>query len=352
MTTMQALQVHSAENMPIVTIDRPQPKDNEVLIQVAYCGICGSDFPRYFDGAVHSTPQTLGHEFSGVVVEVGENVVGVDVGKRIAVAPLVPCGECDMCGSGRPALCTSYSFIGSRQQGGLAEFVTAPAENVVPLPDSVALRDAALIEPLSVALHGIDRADLSGVETAIVFGSGVIGLLTVTALKARGIAHVTAVDVQPDKLELAKKLGADAVVLGNEVAAYVQENGRPDLSIETAGHPATQVQAVEFTANAGQVVFVGTCTRPVSFEPEQFERILRGELTIHGSWMSYSAPFPGPEWAEAVNMVADGLVDMSLLVSGEYSLSDGGQVFDDVRQSGGSMLKVLYRINGEAEGGQ
>ena len=352
MTTMLALQVHGAEDMPVVSIDRPTPKADEVLIEVAYCGICGSDFPRYFDGAVHSTPQTLGHEFSGVVVEVGEDVSGIGIGKRVAVAPLVPCGKCEMCEAGRLALCTSYSYIGSRQQGGLAEFVTVPARNVVALPDAVSLRDAALIEPLSVALHGIDRADLNGVSTAMVFGSGVIGLLTVTALKAKGIDHVIAVDVQPEKLELAQRLGADDVVLGSEVENYIAQHGHPELSIETAGHPATQVQAVEFTANAGQVVFVGTCTRPVSFDPKQFERILRGELRLTGSWMSYSAPFPGSEWSDAVSMIADGSLNVSSLVSEEYELSDAGRVFDDVKQSGGSMLKVLYRIRGEDQGEQ
>lgn len=344
MTTMEALEVHGAGDMPLVTVDRPVPADGEVLVRVAYCGICGSDFPRFFDGAVHSTPQTLGHEFSGVVEELGGGVATVDVGQRVAVAPLVPCGECEMCGVGRPALCTSYSFIGSRRQGGLAEYVTAPAENIVVLPDGVSLRDAALIEPLSVALHGIGRADLTGVSSAAVFGSGVIGLLTVMALKARGVPHVTAVDVQPEKLALAARLGADTTLLGDEVAEHVGVEGRPVLSIETAGHPATQVQAVQYTANAGQVVFVGTCTRPVSFSPEQFERILRGELTLRGSWMSYSSPFPGTEWSEAVELMADGAVDVSELVSDEYTLSDAGRVFDDVRQSGGRMLKVLYRV--------
>lgn len=320
-----------------------------MLIAVAYCGICGSDFPRYFDGGVHAYPQTLGHEFSGTIAELGPGVEGLEVGQRVAVAPLVPCHDCARCAAGRPALCTRYSFIGSRRQGALAQYVTAPARNVLPLPDSVSLRDAALIEPLSVALHGIALATYENVERVAVFGAGVIGLLTVMALKAQGVPQVVAIDVQQDKLNLATRLGADDTVLGGDVDEYFTRHPAPQVSIETAGHPVTQVQAVRHSAADGQVVFVGTCTREVTLGPEDFERILRGELTLRGVWMSYSAPFPGREWTRAVELVGSGAVDTDALISNVYPLGDAARPFTDVRESGGRLLKVLYRIGDDTQ---
>jgi L-iditol 2-dehydrogenase len=346
--TMKALAVTGVRTMDLVPLDRPDPGPGEALVRVAYCGICGSDFPRYFDGAVHSFPQTLGHEFSGTVEAVGTGLEGVSAGDRVAVAPLVPCGQCPACRDGAPALCHKYSFVGSRQQGALAEYVAVPAQNLVKLPEHVSLRDAALIEPLTIALHGIGRANLRPGARVAVFGAGVIGLLTVMALKALGAGHVTAVDIQEDKLALARELGADETVLGlgAGIAEHFATTDAPELCLETAGHPSTQVAAIEHCAKGGAVVFIGTSTRTVSFEPEVFERILRGELTITGSWMSYSAPFPGSEWTTAVRLLAEGSVTVEPLVSRVYSLEDGPQAFEDIRDAGGQLLKVLYAPGG------
>lgn len=345
---MKALAVTDTRTMDLVPLDRPEPGPGEALVRVAYCGICGSDFPRYFDGAVHSFPQTLGHEFSGTVETVGAGVETASPGDRVAVAPLVPCGQCPSCQAGAPALCNQYSFVGSRQQGGLAEYVVVPARNLVQLPDGVSLRDAALVEPLTIALHGISRVNLQPGARVAVFGAGVIGLLTVMALKALGAGHVTAIDIQEDKLVLARELGADATVLalGTGIEDHFATEAAPEVCLETAGHPSTQTAAVQHCAKGGSVVFIGTSTRTVSFEPEVFERILRGELTITGSWMSYSAPFPGAEWTTAVRLLAEGSVSVEPLVSRVYSLEDGAQAFEDIRDARGQLLKVLYAPGG------
>ncbi|MDR1214996.1 MAG: galactitol-1-phosphate 5-dehydrogenase [Propionibacteriaceae bacterium] len=345
---MRLLQVQGPQDMPLVRAPRPAPGAGEVLIAVAYCGICGSDFPRYFDGAVHAFPQTLGHEFSGVVAETGPGVTTVAVGQRVAVAPLVPCHDCPQCQAGRPSLCAQYSFIGSRRQGALADFVAVPARNLVPLPEEVSLRDGALVEPLTVALHGLGQIPAVEGASAAVFGVGVIGLLTVAALKARGAGRVVAVDMHPDKLALAAQLGADDTVLGPAVDSFFADAPAVQLAIETAGHPVTQAQAVAHTGAAGQVVFVGTSSRDVTFRSEQFERILRGELSLRGSWMSYTDPFPGREWTDAVAMLAQ-TPALAALISHVYSLDDGPKPFLDIRQAGGGRLKALYRVSPDLE---
>ena len=346
--SMKALAVTGIEELVLTDMEKPIAGPGEVVVRVAYCGICGSDFPRYFEGGVHAFPQVLGHEFSGVVDSVAPGVTSVDPGDAVVVAPLVPCGDCKYCHHGRPALCSDYSFIGSRRQGALAEFVNVPEQNVLPLPESMSLRDAALVEPLTIAIHGIERVKIPQGARVAVFGAGVIGLMTVMALKAYGAGEVIVVDIQDEKLTLARNLGADATVLGTgtKVDDYFAVHDLPAVCIETAGNSATQAQALQYCGKAGQVVFVGTSTRDVVLKPEVFENILRGELGVTGSWMSYSAPFPGHEWAEAIRLIHSGAVQVAPLISKVYELTDGTLPFRDVREAHGTMLKILYRIGG------
>lgn len=347
---MKALAVTGIEQLVLTEMHKPVAGPGEVVVRVAYCGICGSDFPRYFEGGVHAFPQVLGHEFSGVVHSVAPDVTSVTAGAAVVVAPLVPCGECEYCQAGRPALCSHYSFIGSRQQGALAEFVSVPAKNVLRLPESMSLRDAALVEPLTVAIHGIERVTLPPGARVAVFGAGVIGLMTVMALKAYGAGEVIVVDIQQDKLALALDLGADTAILaeGTNADDHFAAYGLPAICIETAGNSTTQAQAIQYCGKAGQVVFVGTSTRDVVLKPEVFENILRGELGVTGSWMSYSAPFPGHEWTEAIRLIHSGAVRVAPLVSQVYELSDATRPFLDVQAAHGAMLKILYRVGGDA----
>jgi L-iditol 2-dehydrogenase len=346
---MTALAVTGIGELTLTEADKPTAGAGQVLVRVAFCGICGSDFPRYFEGGVHAFPQVLGHEFSGIVESIAPGVTSVAPGDSVVVAPLVPCGTCDLCRNGRPALCSDYSFIGSRQQGALAEYVSVPAVNVVVLPETLSLRDAALVEPLTIAIHAIERVELREGARVAVFGAGVIGLMAVMALKAYGAGEVIVIDVQADKLTLATSLGADETVLagGSGVAEYFASHGFPELCIETAGNSTTQAQAIQYCGKAGQVVFVGTSTRDVVLEPEVFENILRGELNVTGSWMSYSAPFPGNEWTEAIRLIDSGAVTVEPLISKIYRLVDCALPFTDVRAARGSMLKILYEIGGE-----
>jgi len=210
-TTMRAVVVTGKQQLSVTTTPVPACGPDQVLIKVSYCGICGSDVPRYFDGAVHAFPQVLGHEFSGVVHAVGSTVAHVTPGDRVAVAPLVPCHDCDECRAGSHSLCNRYSFIGSRQQGAMAEFVAVPAINVVPVGD-LDLKIAALIEPLTVAIHAVDRVAFQAGTDAAVLGGGVIGLMSVITLRDRGARHITVVDINPWVLDMARRFGASHTV--------------------------------------------------------------------------------------------------------------------------------------------
>lgn len=346
----RAIEVTGPRELALTEIS-PQCAPDEVLVRVAYCGICGSDVPRYFDGAVHSFPQVLGHEFSGVVETVGSDVTTARPGDRVAVAPLVPCHSCAECLAGRPSLCPNYSFIGSRQQGALADLVAVPVVNLVPLGD-LSLRIGALVEPLTVAIHGVERAEVVPGEPAAVLGGGVIGLLAVLTLRDKGAGDITVIDVDPRNLKVALQFGAAHAVnaLTDDVAAHFAAVGDPTLTIETAGVPPTQRQALAITARRGTVAYVGTAHQDLVLPPTVFEHILRHELTVRGSWMSYSAPFPGHEWASAVRILGSGLVDPGVLVTHEVPLEDAVRGFEAMRSRDEHRLKVMFRVGGEEVG--
>lgn len=343
---MKALVITGISKVELQDLEIPKYKEDEVLIRVKYCGICGSDIPRALDGGVHSFPIVVGHEFSGQVVEVGANVTDVAVGDRVTAGALLPCGKCEACQQGRPAMCTNYGFIGSRQNGAMAEYVAVKAQNVVKLPDEVDYQEGAMIEPLTVALHGIQRVNFKAGATALVFGAGTIGLLSLQCLKALGAGKVYMVDVVDKKLELAKKLGADDVInsMNVDLNEYLSEHGKPEVVIENSGSPIAQVQCLEIVKKCGSVVYIGTATRDLTLKPETFEKILRGELNITGSWMSYSAPYPGYEWTTAVEYIKEKKIDLKSMITNVYKLEDGLVPFQIMRDRDACATKVLFEI--------
>ncbi|MFJ7513194.1 galactitol-1-phosphate 5-dehydrogenase [Peribacillus simplex] len=343
---MKALVLDSKETFTVKEIEKPDFSEEQVLVRVSYVGVCGSDLARYFEGKVHNYPIVLGHEFSGVVERVGGQVRAVKEGDRVAIAPLVPCSECENCERGKPALCEHYSFVGSRQQGAMAEYVAVDEKNVLVLPDEVSIEEAALIEPLTVAIHGIERIQFNAGAEVVVFGAGTIGVMTLLALKARGAGNVTVVDINDEKLKMAREVGADFTINSKRVnlTDYFSNHSRPEVVIETAGVSQTQVQSIEIVEKLGKVVYVGTATREVVFPPKVFERILRGEIEITGSWMSYSVPFPGFEWKAALQYIKDGVIDVKPLINGVYRLEDKETPFLKMRDPENYSIKFLYEI--------
>ena len=343
---MKALVITGVTKVELQQLDIPTYKDNEVLINVKYCGICGSDLPRALDGGVHSFPMVVGHEFSGQVVEIGANVKDIAVGDRVTAGALLPCGKCEACKQGKPAMCNDYGFIGSRQNGAMAEYIAVKAENVVKLPDEVDYMEGAMIEPLTVALHGIQRVNVKAGATALVFGAGTIGLLALQCLKAVGAGKVYMVDIVDKKLELAKKLGADDVInsMNVDLVEYLNEHGKPEVVIENSGSPIAQAQCLEIVKKCGSVVYIGTATKDLTLKPEVFEKILRGELNVTGSWMSYSAPYPGYEWTTAVEYIKEKKIDLKSMITNVYKLEDLLVPFQTMRDREACATKVLFKI--------
>ena len=298
---MKAGVVHGREDIRFEDIDKPIPNKNQVLIKVKYTGICGSDVPRVNSDACHFYPNVLGHEFSGIIEEIGEEVTSLKIGDRVAGVPLVPCMKCEDCQSGNHALCKHYSFIGSREFGSFAEYVVVPEINAVKFEDEVTFEQGAFFEPSTVALHGLQRVPYEGGKTVAILGGGTIGLFTMQWAKIFGAKKVVVFDINNERLELAKVLGADDGINTIEEnfmknALQLTNNRGFDYVYETAGNTITMKMAFQLTANKANVCFIGTPTKEITFSVKEWEQMNRKEFNLTGSWMSYSAPFPGKEW--------------------------------------------------------
>ncbi|NCC44938.1 MAG: galactitol-1-phosphate 5-dehydrogenase, partial [Clostridia bacterium] len=226
---MKAAVVVANEDVRYQEIEEPQIGPGLVKIKVVASGICGSDIPRVLHNGVHFYPIVLGHEFSGDVVEIGEGVEKVKVGDRVSGAPLLPCMKCDDCQNGNFSLCKNYSFIGSRQQGSNAEYVVIPEQNAVPFDASIPYEQGAMFEPSTVALHGLLQNDYQGGQYVAILGGGTIGMFTMQWAKIFGSKKVVVFDISKKRLELAKRLGADAVI-------DTTEEGYMEQAMELTGY--------------------------------------------------------------------------------------------------------------------
>lgn len=289
----------------------PEIKKGEVLVKVKATGICGSDIPRVNEGTAHYFPIVLGHEFSGEVVETGEGVTSLKAGDRVAGAPLLPCLICEDCQKGNYSLCKFYSFIGSREQGSFAEYVKMPERNAVKFEENVSFEKGAFFEPATVALHGLLCGGYHGGEDVAILGGGTIGIFTAQWAKILGARRVFVFDIDNERLELAKRMGADVTVNTldpNFKEAINELTGKKGFGFvyETAGVDVTMKLAFEIAGNKANLCFIGTPTRDLVFTPKLFENMNRKEFKLTGSWMSYSAPYPGKEWKDTAYYFSTG----------------------------------------------
>ena len=330
---MKAAVLHGNEDIRYEEFPTPETLPGTVKVRVRATGICGSDVPRVLHHGAHFYPVVLGHEFSGDVVEVGEGVTSIQVGDTVSGAPLLPCMKCDDCQQGNFSLCKHYSFIGTRQQGSFAEYVVMPAQNVIQYDPSIPYEQAAMFEPSTVALHGLLCNGYQGGGYVAILGCGTIGIFTLQWAKIFGSKKIVAFDIDEGRLALAKRMGADeAINTGEEgymerAKALTGGHGF-DYVFEAAGNPVTMHMAFEAAANKARVCFIGTPHKDMSFTPAQWELMNRKEFLLTGSWMSYSAPFPGKEWTLTAHYFATGQLKFDpAFIYKTYPMSQAAEAF-------------------------
>jgi L-iditol 2-dehydrogenase len=342
---MKAAVLESQGVMSYKEVPTPMPSAGEVRTQVKAVSICGSDIKRYLSGH-RMYPIILGHEYGGVVDLVGENVDKQLIGKHVSIIPLIPCFECDQCHRGLYSACQNYSFIGSRQSGGFAEYLVVPECNVLVVPDELPFEHVALIEPSSVARHMLALGDFKAKQTAAVLGVGTIGLLVVQWLRILQAKHIICIDISDDNLKTARDLGAHDTLnpLHDDIVSEVRKltDDGVDISFEAAGAPQTLELTIPITRPRGKVILAGN--QPVDKKlPLSFiESMMRRELSVIGSHMSYSPPFPGHEWTDTIEALMTGKLNMDTLISHRYSLAEIPSVFEQIKKSSLNHRKIMF----------
>jgi len=328
---MKAAVLYANDDIRFVDFPAPEIRTGTVKIKIRACGICGSDIPRALYNGAHSYPIVLGHEFAGDIVETGEGVKGLRVGDTVTGAPLLPCMHCGDCQTGNYALCKHYGFIGSRQQGGFAEYIVIPEANAVRYDPTIPYTKAAMFEPSTVALHGLLCNNYTGGKNVAVLGCGTIGVFTVQWAKLFGAKHIAAFDIDEGRLDLARRLGADEAVNTRDKGFMETTSlcsGGFDFVFETAGSPVTMRAAFEIAGNKSCLCFVGTPHTDLTFTPEQWENMNRKEFRLTGSWMSYSAPFPGREWSLTAHFFKNGRLKLDPgMIFKTYPLAQAAEAF-------------------------
>ncbi len=353
---MKALLLTSPSTLTLTEIDTPEPGDGEVRIQIAACGICGSDVHGYTGSTGRRIPPlVMGHEAAGIIDAVGQNVSGQMIGQRVAIDSTVFCGECEFCCNGKENLCTHRQVLGVscdayRRQGCFAEYAIVPERCVYPLPDRMSFVAASLLEPLTIGLQAV-RLGSAGPTTrsAIVVGAGTIGLATIVALKSYGVQRIAAVDLDASRLKEAREFGADAVFEADQTTAkQLAEWGASsadtdgaDLVLEAVGAAASVGTAIHAVTRGGTVVLVGNVS-PVVELPLQ--TVVTRQIRLQGSCASAGC------YLEAIELAASGSVDLSRFVSRVAPLDDGVAWFERLHNREPGLLKVVLQPSGLTEG--
>ncbi len=343
---MKAVVLENKGVMAYRDVLTPAPRAGHVLLQVKVVSICGSDIMRYTKGH-RQYNLILGHECAGVIAQVGEGVSAELIGQRAAVIPLVPCFECEQCQSGHYSACHRYSFIGSRQDGGYAEYVELPERNAFPVPNGVDFEAVALIEPSTVARHILDLGNFEQGQTAMVLGAGSVGLMAVQWLKILGARLIIATDMVEANLAAARELGAHAALNPTQVDVKAEVNKLAgdgvDLAIEAAGSPQALAQTIQVTRPRGHIVCGGNQPPEASLPMTFIEDLMRKELRLNGCFMSYSAPFPGHEWHDTLQALQNGQLNINRMISHRFPLAQAVQVFDDIAARRLAFRKIMLR---------
>ena len=348
---MQAAVLVKPNTIEVKDIDKPHCSVDEVLVKVAFCGICGSDVPRVFEGTSRMYPNVLGHEFSGTIEQVGDRVDASLLGLRVSGVPLIPCMHCDACTQGNFALCESYDFIGSRRFGALAEYVAVPASNVYPLAEGTGLLEASFFEPAAVAMHAIDLTAFKPGAAVAIMGCGTIGVILGQIALALGASKVVAVGRRKSRLDVAQASGIKDVIdtskqdWKNSLFA-LNDNKGFDFVFETSGNADFMSDSFSIAGIKACVCMVGTPKKEIQFSVSQWEELNRKELTVMGSWMSYSSPFPGKEWKKVSDMFDSGAIhSLEHMLDTIYPLSQAQEAFGRFKNQQSINGKLVIQCN-------
>lgn len=327
---MKACVLYSLGDMRYEEVDIPLLKNGEVRVKIKAAGICNSDIPRAMAKGPYHYPIILGHEIAGEVVEKAKDVTAVE--KRVSIIPLIPCNKCAFCQVGHYAQCENYNFLGSRSDGGFAEYVNVPSSNIVPLPENVSYEEGALVEPIAVALHGLKRANVDIGSSVAVFGAGLIGVVLAQLARISGAEKIFLIDILPKKLEIAQSIGFKDCINPKEsdpVSRILEcTNGiGVDISVECAGSPVTFNQCIQVTRRLGKIILIGNIEEEIVIPPKVHSEILRKQLTLLGSWGTSFISLDH-DWRIVLDLLNNKRLIVKPFISHRYPLSKVQEAFE------------------------
>ena len=340
---MKSLLLKEYGSLAIADLAQPEPGEREVLVRVAACGICGSDVHGY-DGSSgrRIPPLVMGHEAAGVIVGLGSGVTAYRVGDRVTFDSTVYCGQCGFCRRGEVNLCDRREVIGVscgeyRRDGAFAEYIVVPERILYRLPGNLSFPEAAMLEATSVALHAVKVSGAKTGDTTLVVGAGMIGLLTMQALRAKGVGRVMIADIDETRLTLAELLGADEALrgTGGEIAeAILQRTGRvgADVVFDAVGRAKTVAESIDSVRKGGTVTLIGNIEPEV---PLPLQKVVSRQIKIQGTAASAG------EYPQAIELISNGRIHVRPLITAVAPLEEGPRWFERLHAQEPNLMKVV-----------
>jgi 2-desacetyl-2-hydroxyethyl bacteriochlorophyllide A dehydrogenase len=341
---MQALVFHGLRQLSVEAVPEPVLKPGEVLVQVAVCGICGSDLHGYLGHSARrnaSIPLIMGHEFTGQIAALGPDFSGdLAVGQRVVVQPQISCGRCRACRSGLANICPNMSILGIERAGAFAERVAVPAQRVFPLPDGLSDTHGALIETLAVEVHLFRQMARPLLRTVVVLGAGAQGLLAAQLARLGGASQIIVTDLMPHRLRLAEQMGATAVLRADEdvVAGILRltDGWGAEFVIDAVGASTTRQQGVAVLAPGGTFGLVGLGPGETTLN---FVPVINRELVLHGSYC-----YSDDDFLRALELLAAGHIQVGSMLELE-PLREGAALFERLMDPAAGLTKVLLQTS-------
>lgn len=358
---MKAWVLHGIADLRLENVEVPKPGKGEVLVAVKAAGICGSDIPRIYRTGTYTFPTIPGHEFAGVVAEIGEGVSPGWQGKHVGVYPLIPCRNCVPCRKKQYEMCRQYGYLGSRTSGGFAEYVTVPADNLIALPKGLSFEEAAILEPMAVAAHALRRIELTDRNTIVVCGLGTIGLMLLMLIRE-------ALEDDDKQKTADRTLDGQILAIGNKASqkqvalamgfsedcycdSRVQDVGRwleertngigADAFFECVGRNETISLAVDHAAPSGKVLLMGNPYTDIRFDKSVYWKILRNQLTVMGTWNSSFTHDGRDDWNYILDRLSDHKITPDKFISHRFSLMELEKGLHIMRDKTEDYVKVM-----------
>lgn len=319
---MKAYVLEAVNKLEYKETEIPKLKKGEVLVEVQAAGICGSDIPRIFTTGTYHFPTIPGHEFSGMVVEAFDKEGQSWIGKRVGIFPLIPCKKCPCCQEEKYEMCSSYNYLGSRCDGGFAEYVAVPVWNLIELPEMVSYEEAAMLEPASVSIHALRRLNLAGVSTVALFGLGTIGILISQWLYSFGIKTVFATGHNEEHGKLMQKVTSSSYQYmdsrkENIVEEILQQTSGKgvDAVIDCVGASESLTDALNIVIPAGQILVVANPKGNLDLDKNTYWKIMRRQIRLTGTWNSSFTHSDQDDWHTVLRACEEGKLHLKELIT-------------------------------------